>query len=581
MFTDPDPGETIIIGGQSLHFLPVPESPGIVYGEMGRKAKVYRLAGGGTYHALKVFKPAYRSPEVVKNTSIIARYHTLPGLAVAQRVALTPRQYPDLLQAHPDFAFAILMPWIQGRVWSSYIQTVQPLSAVESLRLARTLASALCTLEEQDIAHCDLSGANFIISEDLSHIELIDIEELYGIGLQTPNPLPAGTSGYCPDWVAARGLWEAAADRFAAGILFSEILGWQFEDVRQACQNAEMYFQEGEFGHDSERYRLLKSRLAQIHPDVPILLQGVWTARGTEDCPRIAQWKQVLDQVGAAPVTLNWGFEAVDLPTGVEIGGPAAAPRIQSVTVPATPTVGVAPVPMAHAPAPRVPTPAGPYTQNPIHVAPPTETVAAQSWPDRGGAGALRNSQLTRIFGVFVAVGVVMFFLILIFGDTIHQIAQDLNKQSGSILPDAISNAMMGLLVGAVHSWIFRYNITKSKIGLFILSSTIGGALGGGIAGALNFSGSLHGPYLTGITIGVLGGTLSSLGQNLFMTSKSMQEKWLLFNAVSWSLIWMFGTTISWTNRSALGLGGAAAIIIILSGAAVALFLRRYRDIEF
>ena len=64
MFRDPDVGESIVIAGNSYTFIQVPETPGIVYAEMGKKAKVYRVMQRAKAYALKVFKPVYRNPKL-------------------------------------------------------------------------------------------------------------------------------------------------------------------------------------------------------------------------------------------------------------------------------------------------------------------------------------------------------------------------------------------------------------------------------------------------------------------------------------------------------------------------------------
>lgn len=580
MFIDPDPGETIVLNSKSFAFIQVPDTPGIVYAEMGKKAKVYRIMQGTKAHALKVFKPAYRNENIIRNTDLISGYQHIKGLAVSERTVLIPQKYPELIKSHPEFSYAVLMPWIEGKIWQNYITGKISLTRGESFRLAKSLIDTLCALEENDIAHCDLSGGNFIFTADYSHVELVDIEELYGVGLQLPVPLPAGTSGYSPDWVRQNGLWEAAADRFAAGILASEILGWQFDDVREASSRSESFFAEGEFGKETKRYGLLKSRLDQLHPELANLLKTIWEAGGTEACPRITEWKKVIDQLGEQPLALDLEWESLDLP-GV-VTSSAERQRVKSVDFPVlSPSVESNDI-NKQIVGQAVPNPAGAVTsQKSGQDASPEIEVVAKSWPDKNRGMNSRDSLLIRIFMVFAGLGIAMFILILVFGSVILQIASELHRQSGLILPDAISNAVLGLLVGSVHSWIFRNNINRSRVALFILSATVGGIVGGLIVGSLTNSSGLDNPYMAGFLIGGIAGTVSSLGQNLFMQSRGLQSKWFLFNLISWSLIWTVGTQISWSATTATGLGAAATFIIVASGAAISLFLRYYPEIEF
>ena len=91
----------------------------------------------------------------------------MPGLAVAERIVLTPEKYPELIDIHPEYSYAVLMPWIEGKVWANYICGKTVINRAESLRLAKALVGVISGLEERDIAHCDLSGGNFIFSTGL------------------------------------------------------------------------------------------------------------------------------------------------------------------------------------------------------------------------------------------------------------------------------------------------------------------------------------------------------------------------------------------------------------------------------
>ena len=266
MFVDPEVNEAISIGGQVFAFSFAAGYPDVVYAEIGRKAKVYRLLRGKQPYALKVFKPRYRTASAVENSHLIAQYKDVPGLTVANRTILYPDQFSDLIGQHPEYAYSVLMPWVEGDSWFNYVVKQTPTSNIQSLRLAKALVNVLVELEERGLAHCDLSGGNFIFSSDFCHVELIDIEEMFGQGLKSPDPLPAGTGGYAPNWVKETGIWEAGADRFSGGILLCEILGWQSEDIRTRSAG-DNYFADGEFGNRSKRYGLMKKQLEEIHRD--------------------------------------------------------------------------------------------------------------------------------------------------------------------------------------------------------------------------------------------------------------------------------------------------------------------------
>lgn len=315
MFTDPSLGQRVRIDGREYAFVETPNAPGIIYAEIGRKAKVYQVVNTGNAFALKALKPKYRNAETVGNSDHIAKYSDVPGLAVAQRTILWPESYPELIRHYKDFAYAILMPWVEGKSWFSYVTGEIAITAQESSRLARAFINVISDLEHRGLAHCDLSNTNFIFSPTLNHVELVDIEDMYGPGLKPPTEMPRGTGGYSATWIRERGVWEAAADRFSAGILVSEILGWRFWDVRQAC-DGDAFFAEGEFGRKSKRFHLLSQHLEELHPELANLFKAVWFSESLEECPKVADWKVILESIQEPELEISpqlLSFDTLDL----------------------------------------------------------------------------------------------------------------------------------------------------------------------------------------------------------------------------------------------------------------------------
>lgn len=608
MCQDPTVDESIIIDGKSYVFIQVADAPGIVYGEIGKKAKVYRVMEGTKAFALKVFKPLFRNPRTANNSELISTYLTIPGLAVAQRTILTPGNYPDLINSHPEFSYSVLMPWIEGKSWVNFINGRVPITRKEGLNLVNGLINIVSGLEERNMAHCDLSGGNFIFSNDFNQVELIDIEDLFAVGIQPPDPLPAGTSGYSPDWVKRSGLWEAGADRFAISVLIGEILGWQFEDVRTASSAGDSYFAEGEYGHDSKRYNLLIEHLSQIHPEIPDFFRAAWLAQNPSECPPVSEWRRVIGLISTKAGTLNCGWDSLELPNDLIVPGinnlqPILAvephftasaietrecPEKKSLTCPSCGKDIMAE--WVECPYCRfdllnkeVKQESPGITQNksPEEESSRRSDVVVKEWPAKGGGKVLKSQLLGKIFLIFVALGVGSIFLIVISGGLITQIAEQLRKTSGASLTFAISNSFLALLVGCVYSWVFRCNIRKNKVWLFILVSSASGLIGGMVSGSIVQSGGSDNPFLIGAVTGFVSGSISSLGQNILMESKGMQRKWFLYSMISWLAIWSIGTPISWDLNSILGMALSAAFIITASGGTLAIFLNKYPEIEF
>jgi serine/threonine protein kinase len=311
----PVPGKIITIDGKNYSFTAIENTPGLLYAEPGKKAKVYRLRDNNTekFVALKVFHSAYRGGEhdktIVRGVEKIAKYQNIPGLLVAKRSVVLPSKNPKLIGDYPDFSHAIKMEWVRGEIWQNIIGDKRPLSSSESNRLVVAFLSVLCELENQKLAHCDLSGANFVIV-NYDRIELIDVEDMKAPNFDRPDPVLAGSPGYVPkNWAHNNGLWEESADRMAGAILLFEMLCWRFDDIRSASKQ-DSFFTKGEIGHDSKRYRLMHQRLNDIHPDLPALFEKVWTAQTTTACPKFSEWKTVIDQITGlvvAPLILDFG----------------------------------------------------------------------------------------------------------------------------------------------------------------------------------------------------------------------------------------------------------------------------------
>jgi serine/threonine protein kinase len=567
MFIDPDVGEIIIIDGEKFEFIQVPRTPGIVYAELGKKAKVYRIKQAKKAYALKVFKPAYRNPNTAINSKKINSYQSLPGLSVAERVIITPEQYPDLVNEYPDFAYSILMPWVEGKSWGNYIVARTSVTRVESLKLANALIRTLHGLEENNLAHCDLSGGNFIFSDDFTRVELLDIEELYGKELKQPDPLPIGTGGYTPKWVNGKGLWDSKADRFSAGILVSEVLAWQFENIRMASSNGDAYFASEEIGQNSKRFKLLSSRLEQIDSNLPNLLHKLWYSKSAEECPSLANWQKVLEQVPEQPVALNWEWEALGLPVSV---------TNQEEKVPVSPPEKT----YAKKPSPTQPQKAP--VQIPQKAKKTEPDIVAHPWPSNPKKQAVKRDQsINKIFGTFSVVGVILFFITLLFGDLVRQITRTSFQISGWILPNIIGSTILAFITGSVHSWIFRNNMKDAKGKNFILSATIGGLVGGSIGGILTSIGLISNSLLIGAIIGGIAGAVSSERQGPFLQNQDLRKMWFNFSTISWIIAWVMGGAIHANVNSIVQLATAAMIIIVSNGGMTAWFLRTHPEIEF
>lgn len=378
---NPAPHERIVIGRLTYHVMPHPAVPSFAFGQEGRKAFVYQLSGGpdGGLYALKKFKQAFRLAELVGICDQLARFAQWQGLEVANRTCLHRPDHGDVLDQYPDLEFAVLMPWISGTTWYDMVIGMTPLTKLEALTFAKATAQVLAAIEEAGLAHCDVSASNVIINPNANPVRahLIDIEDLYAPGFTPPAALPAGTDGYAHK-TAGNGLWGPEADRFAGAVLMAEMAAWHDPRIRKEAED-EHYFSPQEMQQDSPRYRLMRSVLNDLDPRLADLFDRAWFSETLAECPRLAEWQEVINavhhRIEVAGVVVEW--KPLSVP-GVEV--PEAAPRpIAPQEAPPQPSAPV-PVPQEMPPAPQVvtrPAPSTPVIQPTLPPAPPPSVPPA------------------------------------------------------------------------------------------------------------------------------------------------------------------------------------------------------------
>ncbi|WP_390587450.1 protein kinase [Paenibacillus illinoisensis] len=270
------------------------------YGQEGREGTVYKLINSsGESSALKVFRPAFRQPSIMKLTELVADLTVHSGLRVWSRTILNPLEDMELLGQYPELLYGAHMPWIDGVTWSEFMLGREALSREQSLKMATGLVSTMAVLEQAGIAHADLSASNVLIinpneeAKDLS-VELVDVEGMYAKQLEEPDNLPEGTTGYTATFLRDYGDWSPLSDRFAGGVLLAEMLAWSSTDI---CKQAwgDSYFDPQEIQQQSERYVLLQATLEQCYgSEVAALLERLWNAEQLQQCPTFGEWQIAL-----------------------------------------------------------------------------------------------------------------------------------------------------------------------------------------------------------------------------------------------------------------------------------------------
>ncbi|MEA2559826.1 MAG: hypothetical protein QOH06_1330 [Acidobacteriota bacterium] len=313
---EPQPGQDfcLYVDGTERWFSGVqhPRVPSMVHSMEGGKATVYRLRhlqNPSSEYALKVMRRKHQDPALEEVCARLDRLKHLPGLAVCERLCLSPVRAARTIGEYPSLEYAILMPWIQGVSWFDILvkHRQDGLNQKACLDLASNLADVLARLEMDGIAHCDLSSGNFLFDPATLRIELIDVEDLFAPGAASPRALPAGTPGY-QHRTSTQGQWSAVADRFAGAILLSEVLGW-FDPAVRAGSYSESFFDPAELQLDGcARRTVLDKAIRRQRPAFGDLLEQAWRSRTLEECPRLADWSQ------ACGVPFQWGQKIAPIP---------------------------------------------------------------------------------------------------------------------------------------------------------------------------------------------------------------------------------------------------------------------------
>jgi serine/threonine protein kinase len=244
-------------------------------------------------------KPAYRSEHVARVAETIVRSAHIPGFYLHNRICLTSTNYPDLIRAYPDLAYAILMPWLTGRTWAGFMQD-QAVSARYTLQqayaLSVTVALLLRNLESMLLAHSDIAGGNILLSPDLQRLQLLDLEGLYIPNVPLPPFCSQGSPGYQHHNLGPQGQCCPEGDRFAGAVLLAEMLTWWNPRVRaHVADHADTLFPPAELQMQSLSYLPeVRKTLWSILPDLLHLFDQAWSSSTLSECPELEQWSRIL-----------------------------------------------------------------------------------------------------------------------------------------------------------------------------------------------------------------------------------------------------------------------------------------------
>lgn len=610
-------GQEILLNHVNFTIAEHPQAPGVPYGQEGRVATVYKLESPSDALAIKVFKKKYRDPMLVRLTKQLQPFARFDGLSVCDRYVLTTQSHPSILARHPDLLYSVVMPWIEGETWMDVILDKKDMGKEAIYRLVKRFLQIMVNLEEQGIAHCDLSGANVMLSGTPGHedVELVDVEQLFAPGLSQPTAFTAGTPGYSHPR-DSNGNWNAAADRFSGAILLIEMMGWIDSRIREISGD-ESYFDQSELQQNTQRYRTLRQSLeGNWGRRVANLLDQVWNSSSPAECPTFGEWylaiydyiEEPLSTVSLIPSENSMNKEslakrvsysgeepapthkettseakkekAILYQTGVEVQTGVLEEKNSErpkgpVTDVASPSSSTSTLPSTVRTKPRL---ASVSDENPVS----TFLSIDERWQPDSIPDAVPSSRANLYLAAFVGIGALIGLLILVFNDALNDIANAVWHSGGYGIYISLGSSTLSFIVSLVQVWIFRYRLPSEKRIWFVLATT-GAGIAGGLVAGIFLSSSIISWSLVGLIIGIVGGPLASFAQSTLMRNNEAKGKWIIWNSigwlVAWTLGWYFGLVVD--PQGTIGMAVSALFIIIVIGLSLVWFLKTTPEFEF
>ncbi len=305
------PDQEITLDRDTYGIQPHPSAPKLAFAQEGAKGTVYQVIrrSDKRVFALKVFKERFREAEMIRLSSKLADFARLPGMAVCSRQVIHQGGYgSNVLKKHPEFEYAVLMPWSSGRTWFDVISSRASIAPQVGIEIARRTSAIFASLEAASAAHCDASSGNLLIDVNTLDINLIDVEDMYSPQLSKPSGVPHGTDGYNHRQARNEGQWCPEGDRFAAGIIIVEMLCWHSDRIREKSTEDGTYFAPSEMQEtNSAKYQLMVDTLQRIdllpsdlRERLAHQFEQIWLSQTLAECPKLGSWHFLLEQAPRA-----------------------------------------------------------------------------------------------------------------------------------------------------------------------------------------------------------------------------------------------------------------------------------------
>ena len=217
----PKVSEIICIDGKEYRFNPYPANTDSAFSITGKRATVYQLQDEqGELFALKVFSLAYRSPMIAEQAKQLASLQTIPGLEACKRRVIIPAEQVELVIAHPELRYAVLMPWLPGRPLEELLAEKDALTQEQRLMASKKLAETLAQMEAQGAVHGNLNPSNLLV--DVNQTGGVSI---HLVGLERMSFYTSGGEDF-----------EAKSDRLTGAMLIAALLSGEIVKEDETSQ---------------------------------------------------------------------------------------------------------------------------------------------------------------------------------------------------------------------------------------------------------------------------------------------------------------------------------------------------------
>lgn len=219
-----------------------------------------------------------------------------------------------------DLENTILMPYIDAYDWvlifNRIINGMHTLTRQQRILLSYNLCNHIQTLEDNNIAHRDLSNGNILVDTKTWMVHIIDWDCMYHPDLQMPDNTTIGTNGYIGPMVLEDGkpktekTWHSKADRFSMSVLIMEFLACRkglIHEEDDALLNQDELYSLYELSVAKPGIELLVKTIKDDYPDAVELFKRTIRARNYEECPSPKDWIKAIGRkpcgdIGIIPI---------------------------------------------------------------------------------------------------------------------------------------------------------------------------------------------------------------------------------------------------------------------------------------